>query len=139
MRTRASTMLARLMAYKKKKRLLKDDVASAVLYVRASGNNVIATCADGAGNVLAWTSAGERGFKGVKKASPFAAQMVIEAIVKKASVFKVRNLEVEVSGITSNRDAALRSLQTSDLTIISIRDVTPVAHNGCRPPKARRV
>ncbi|XXM90107.1 30S ribosomal protein S11 [Candidatus Hodgkinia cicadicola] len=123
----------------KKRRQIINDVTNAVLYVNAYANNTIVTCTDMKGNVLAWASSGERGFKGAKKASPFAAQMAVEAIIKKIAIYNIKNVEVEVSGTNTNRDAALKSLQTLDFTVLSIRDITPVCHNGCRPPKARRV
>ncbi|XXM93284.1 MAG: 30S ribosomal protein S11 [Candidatus Hodgkinia cicadicola] len=126
------------MVYKKRRRLM-GDVANVILYINAYSNNTIVTCANMKGNVLAWASSGERGFKGARKASPFAAQVTVEAAMRKASMFKVKNVEVEVSGINANRDAALRALQALELTILSVRDITPVAHNGCRPPKTRRV
>ncbi|XXN13752.1 MAG: 30S ribosomal protein S11 [Candidatus Hodgkinia cicadicola] len=126
------------MAYKRKK-LVVRNIANAIIYINVYPNNTIATCTDTKGNVLAWASSGERGFKGARKASPFAAQITIEAVVNKASVFNIKNVEVEVCGVSVNREAALRSLQNLELTVVSIRDVTPMSHNGCRPPKARRV
>ncbi|AUG33873.1 30S ribosomal protein S11 [Candidatus Hodgkinia cicadicola] len=128
------------MAYnKKKKRQLAVCVPNVLLHINVYSNNTIVTCTDSNGNVLAWASSGERGFKGARKASPFAAQIAVEAVVNKISVFKIKAVEVEVNGIGANRDAVLKSLQALELTIVSIRDITPVAHNGCRPPKTRRV
>ncbi|AUG91525.1 30S ribosomal protein S11 [Candidatus Hodgkinia cicadicola] len=128
------------MAYKKKrKRQLATSVPNVVLHINVYSNNTIVTCADANGNVLAWASSGERGFKGARKASPFAAQIAVEAVVNKISVFKTKTVEVEVNGVSANRDAVLKSLQALELTVVSIRDITPIAHNGCRPPKTRRV
>ncbi|ATY93580.1 30S ribosomal protein S11 [Candidatus Hodgkinia cicadicola] len=123
----------------KKKRQLSNDIENATLYINAYANNTIVTCADVKGNVLAWSSSGERGFKGARKASPFAAQVTVETVIKKIGIFNIKNFEVEVRGASANRDAAIRSLQSFKLTVLSIRDITPVSHNGCRPPKARRV
>ncbi|AUG91638.1 30S ribosomal protein S11 [Candidatus Hodgkinia cicadicola] len=89
--------------------------------------------------MLAWASSGERGFKGARKASPFAAQIAVEAVVNKISVFKIKAVEVEVNGVSANRDAVLKSSQALELTVVSVKDTTPIAHNGCRPPKTRRV
>ncbi|AHL30995.1 MAG: putative 30S ribosomal subunit protein S11 [Candidatus Hodgkinia cicadicola] len=128
------------MAYKKKrKRQLATSVPNVILHINVHSNNTIVTCADANGNVLAWASSGERGFKGARKASPFAAQIAVEAVVNKISVFKIKTVEVEVNGVSANRDAVLKSLQALELTVVSIRDITPIAHNGCRPPKTRRV
>ncbi len=113
--------------------------AAGVVRVNVGSNNVVACCADCVGNVLAWASAGERGFKGAQKASPFATQVAVEAILRKAGARGVTALDVEVSGRGANRDVVLKALQASGLTISVVRDVTPVAHNGCRPPKTRRV
>ncbi|ATW06159.1 30S ribosomal protein S11 [Candidatus Hodgkinia cicadicola] len=128
------------MAYKNPpRRQLATSIPNVLLYINVYSNNTIVTCADANGNVLAWASSGERGFKGARKASPFAAQIAVEAVVNKISVFRINTVEVEVNGVGANRDAVLKSLQALELTIVSIRDVTPVAHNGCRPPKTRRV
>ncbi|AUG34177.1 30S ribosomal protein S11 [Candidatus Hodgkinia cicadicola] len=128
------------MAYNnKKRRQLAASVPNVLLYINVYSNNTIVTCADSNGNVLAWASSGERGFKGARKATPFAAQIAVEAVVNKISVFKIKTVEVEVNGVSANRDAVLKSLQALELTIVSIRDITPIAHNGCRPPKTRRV
>ncbi|XXN19719.1 MAG: 30S ribosomal protein S11 [Candidatus Hodgkinia cicadicola] len=123
----------------KKKRQLSSNIENATLYVNAYANNTIITCTDAKGNVLAWSSAGERGFKGAKKASPFAAQVTAEAVINKIGIFNIKNFEIEVRGASANRDAAIRCLQSLKLTVLSIRDITPVSHNGCRPPKAKRV
>jgi len=109
------------------------------IYVFSSYNNTILTLADLRGNILAWTSAGRLGFKGTKKATPFAASRVAESIVQTAKKLGVETIEVLVKGIGAGRESAVRSLATRGLDIISIKDITPIPHNGCRPPKARRV
>ncbi|MFP3038308.1 MAG: 30S ribosomal protein S11 [Candidatus Hodgkinia cicadicola] len=128
---RKSFLLKRL-----KKRVI--EFSSATIKVSASANNVIVCCVDCSGNVVAWTSAGERGFKGAKKASPFAAQITMETILKKVARLGVKVVDVEVSGNSSNREVILRALQAANVTVAVIREVTPAVHNGCRPPKARR-
>ncbi|MGP1916895.1 MAG: 30S ribosomal protein S11 [Candidatus Hodgkinia cicadicola] len=109
-----------------------------LLRISIGDNNVIASCSDGRGNVLAWTSAGERGFKGAKKASPFASQVTIEAIVRKSMNRGISTFDVEVAGRQTNRDVALRTILSLGVTITSVRDVTPMNHNGCREAKRRR-
>ncbi len=109
------------------------------IYVFSSYNNTILTLTDLKGNILAWTSAGRLGFKGAKKATPFAASRVAEAIVQSAKKLGVEKIEVLVKGIGGGRESAVRSLATRGLDIISIKDTTPIPHNGCRPPKVRRV
>ena len=109
------------------------------IYISSSYNNTIITLTDNKGNVLGWTSAGNIGFKGAKKATPFAASKVAEAIVQTAEKIGIERIEVFVKGIGSGRESAIRSLAARGLEIISIKDMTPVPHNGCRPPKVRRV
>ena len=109
------------------------------IYISSSYNNTIITLTDNQGNVLAWVSAGAIGFKGSKKATPFAASKVAEAIVQTIKKLGIQKLAVFVKGIGSGRESAIRSLAARDLDIVSITDVTPVPHNGCRPPKVRRV
>lgn len=109
------------------------------IYISSTYNNTIITLTDAMGNVLGWTSAGNIGFKGTKKATPFAASKVAEAISQIAKKFGVEKIAVFVKGIGSGRDSALRSLIARGLEVISIKDKTPIPHNGCRPPKARRV
>jgi small subunit ribosomal protein S11 len=109
------------------------------IYISSSYNNTIVTLTDVKGNVLTWASAGSIGFKGSKKSTPFAASKVAEAICNSAGKLKIGEVEVYTKGIGSGRDSALRSLATHGLSILSIKDVTPVPHNGCRPPKVRRV
>ena len=109
------------------------------VYINVSYNNTIITLTDLKGNVLAWTSAGSLGFKGTKKATPFAASKVAEALTQTAKKSGVEKVSVLVNGIGSGRESAVRSLAARGLDIISIKDITPIPHNGCRPPKVRRV
>jgi len=109
------------------------------IYVLASYNNTIITLTDIRGNVLAWASAGNIGFKGTKKATPFAASRVAEVLAQAAKKLGIEKVAVLVKGIGSGRESAVRSLAARGLDIISIKDVTPIPHNGCRPPKVRRV
>lgn len=109
------------------------------VYISSSYNNTIMTLTDLQGKVLCWISAGSIGFKGTKKATPFAASKVAEALTQKAKKMGIEKVEVLVKGIGSGRESAIRSIAARDLDIISIKDITPVPHNGCRPPKVRRV
>ena len=128
------------MAEKKKtKTKIKKKVTSGVAHVVSSFNNTIITITDENGNTLAWSSAGQKGFKGSRKSTPFAAQVAVEDVGTKAKEFGLKSLRIEVSGPGSGRESALRSLQTSGYIITSIKDVTPIPHNGCRPRKRRRV
>ncbi|HEY9186342.1 MAG TPA: 30S ribosomal protein S11 [Bacteroidota bacterium] len=122
---------------KKKKKILVE--ASGKAFIKATFNNVIVTLTDIYGNTISWSSAGKNGFKGSKKNTPFAAQVSAEAAAKEAFDLGLRKVDVYVKGPGSGREAAIRSLQTAGLIISSIRDVTPIPHNGCRPPKRRRV
>ena len=117
----------------------KKNVSEGIVHIQSTFNNTIVTITDLSGNVLAWSSAGLQGFKGSRKSTPFAAQMAAEDAVKKAKEQGVRKVQVYVKGPGSGRESALRSLQTAGLNISLIRDVTPIPHNGCRPPKRRRV
>ena len=117
----------------------KKNVVAGVAHVAASFNNTIITISDGQGNTVSWSSAGSLGFKGSRKSTPYAAQVAAEDAGKKAVEHGMRTLEVEVSGPGSGRESALRALQAVGLQVTSIRDVTPIPHNGCRPPKRRRV
>lgn len=121
-----------------KKKILKN-IPVAVVHILATFNNTIVTVADARGAVIASSSAGAHGFKGAKKATPHAAQVTVEYVVKQATPHGVRQVSVELKGPGAGRESALRALQTYGLMVSSIRDVTPVAHNGCRPPKRRRV
>lgn len=124
-------------AVKKKKKIQVDVTGKA--YLKATFNNVIVTITDVYGNVISWSSAGRNGFKGSRKNTPFAAQVTAEAAAKEAYDLGLRKVEVYVKGPGSGREAGIRSLQTAGLEILSIRDITPIPHNGCRPPKRRRV
>jgi small subunit ribosomal protein S11 len=117
----------------------KKNVVVGVAHVAATFNNTIVTITDPAGNAISWSSAGMMGFKGSRKSTPYAAQMAAEDAGRKAIEHGMRTLEVEVSGPGSGRESALRALQAVGLVVTSIRDVTPIPHNGCRPPKRRRV
>lgn len=117
----------------------KKNISSGVAHVNATFNNTMITITDAQGNALAWSSAGTMGFKGSRKSTPFAAQMAAEDAGKKAQEHGMKILEVEVCGPGSGRESALRALQAVGFQITSIRDVTPIPHNGCRPRKRRRV
>ena len=121
------------------KRRERKNITSGVAHVNASFNNTMITITDAQGNAIAWSSAGTMGFKGSRKSTPFAAQMAAEDAGKKAAEHGVRTLEVEVRGPGSGRESARRALQAVGFTITAIRDVTPIPHNGVRPPKRRRV
>lgn len=117
----------------------RKNITSGVAHVNATFNNTLVTITDMQGNTIAWASAGGQGFKGSRKSTPYAAQMAGEDAGRKATEHGMKTLEVEVKGPGSGREAALRALQTVGFTITAIRDVTPIPHNGCRPPKRRRV
>ena len=117
----------------------RKNIASGVAHVSATFNNTMITITDAQGNTISWSSAGSQGFKGSRKSTPYAAQMAAEDAGRKAMEHGMKTLEVEVKGPGSGRESALRALQTVGFTITSIRDVTSVPHNGCRPPKRRRV
>jgi small subunit ribosomal protein S11 len=123
----------------KAKKKVKKHVQSGIAHIRATFNNTIVTITDVAGNVVAWSSAGARGFKGSRKSTPFAAQLAAQDAAKKAQDNGMRQLGVEVKGPGAGREAAIRALQASGLKVTMIKDVTPIPHNGCRPPKRRRV
>lgn len=126
-------------APKKGKKRVKKNVATGVVHIRSTFNNTIITVTDPSGNVLSWSSAGVCGFKGSRKSTPFAAQLAAEDAVRKAMDHGLRSVSVLVSGPGSGRESALRVLQKTGVRVIGIRDVTPIPHNGCRPPKRRRV
>jgi len=117
----------------------KNNILNGVTHVKSTFNNTIVTISDLKGDTISWSSAGSNGFKGAKKGTPFAAQMAAEKVSKEALGFGIKQVEVLVSGPGSGREAAIRALQTSGLEITLIKDITPVPHNGCRPPKKRRV
>jgi len=123
----------------KLRRREKKNISSGVAHVSASFNNTMITITDAQGNTISWSSAGMMGFKGSRKSTPFAAQMAAEDAGRKAQDHGMKILEVEVTGPGSGRESALRALQSVGFQITSIRDVTPIPHNGCRPRKRRRV
>ena len=124
---------------KRTKSKVKRKVSSGIAHVVSTFNNTIITITDENGNTLAWSSTGHKGFKGSRKSTPFAAQITAEDVGTKAKEFGIKSLRVEVSGPGSGRESALRSLQSVGYIITSIKDVTPIPHNGCRPRKRRRV
>ena len=124
---------------KPKAKKAKKNIQSGIAHITASFNNTIVTITDVSGNVVAWSSAGVKGFKGSRKSTPFAAQLAAEDAAKKAMDHGMRTISVFVKGPGSGRESALRALQAAGFKISLIRDVTPIPHNGCRPPKRRRV
>jgi small subunit ribosomal protein S11 len=124
-------------ASRKKKE--KKNIQNGIAHIQSTFNNTIITITDMNGNTIAWSSAGSQGFKGSRKSTPFAAQLAADDAAKKAQEHGVQNIEVYVKGPGSGREAALRSLQAAGFNVTLIRDVTPIPHNGCRPPKRRRV
>ena len=128
------------MAVKKsRKRRVKKNIESGVAHIHSTFNNTLVMITDVHGNAVAWSSAGALGFKGSRKSTPFAAQLAAEAAAKGAMDHGMKIVEVAVKGPGSGREAAIRALQATGLEVTSIKDVTPVPHNGCRPPKRRRV
>ena len=117
----------------------RKNITAGVAHVNASFNNTVVTITDVNGNAVAWSSAGSRGFKGSRKSTPYAAQVAAEDAGRKAMEHGMRTLEVNVSGPGSGRESALRALQAVGFTVTTIKDVTSIPHNGCRPPKRRRV
>lgn len=127
------------MSKPKQKKKVRKNVQSGIAHIQSTFNNTIVTITDVSGNVVAWSSAGVRGFKGSRKSTPFAAQLAAEDAAKKAQEHGMRSISVYVNGPGSGRESALRALQAAGFKINLIRDVTPIPHNGCRPPKRRRV
>ncbi len=125
-------------SYSKKKKA-KKNILNGIAYVQSTFNNTIVSIADNQGNVISWASAGQKGFKGSRKSTPYAAQVAADAAAAKALEVGMRTLSVEVKGPGSGRETALRALQARGFKIISIKDTTPMPHNGTRPPKKRRV
>ena len=125
-------------SYSKKKKI-KKNILSGIAYVKSTFNNTIISIADLNGNVVAWSSAGQKGFKGSRKSTPYAAQVAADSVAVKALEFGMKTLSVEVKGPGSGRETALRALQARGFKIISIKDTTAMSHNGSRPPKRRRV
>ncbi len=125
-------------SYSKKKKV-KKNILNGIAYVQSTFNNTIISIADTSGNVISWASAGQKGFKGSRKSTPYAAQIAADSAASKALEFGMKFLSVEVKGPGSGRETALRALQARGFKIISIKDTTPMPHNGARPPKKRRV
>jgi len=125
-------------SYSKKKKA-KKNILNGIAYIQSTFNNTIVSIADNHGNIVSWASAGQKGFKGSRKSTPYAAQVAADAAAVKALEVGMRTLSVEVKGPGSGRETALRALQSRGFKIISIKDTTPMAHNGTRPPKKRRV
>jgi small subunit ribosomal protein S11 len=122
-----------------KKKKEKKNIPTGVAHIQSTFNNTIVTITDPTGNVVSWSSSGTQGFKGSRKSTPFAAQLAAEDAAKKAMEHGMRTIDVYVKGPGAGREAAIRALQVAGFTINLIRDVTPIPHNGCRPPKRRRV
>ena len=122
-----------------RKKKERKNISNGVAHIQATFNNTIITITDPVGNVVAWSTAGAKGFKGSRKSTPFAAQIAAEDCAKKAQEHGMRSVEVYVKGPGSGRESALRALQAAGFSISFIKDVTPIPHNGCRPPKRRRV
>lgn len=123
----------------KTKKKVRKNISTGVVHIQSTFNNTIVSITDTNGNVISWSSAGMHGFKGSRKSTPFAAQLTAEDAAKKAQEHGLKTVEVFVKGPGAGRESALRSLQAVGFTVTKIRDVTPVPHNGCRPPKKRRV
>ena len=116
----------------------RKNITSGIVHIKSSFNNTIVSITDHEGNVIAWASSGVAGYKGSRKSTPFAAQLAAEKAARAAQEHGLRRAEVQVKGPGSGRDAAVRSIQNTGIEVVSIKDVTPVPHNGCRPPKRRR-
>lgn len=130
--------MAKVKATTTRKKRVKKNIAKGVAHIHSTFNNTIVTITDEAGNAISWSSAGALGYKGSRKSTPYAAQMVGEAAAKAAFDSGMRSVEVSVKGVGPGREAAVRSLAVAGLNITSINDVTPIPHNGCRPPKKPR-
>ncbi len=124
---------------KSRKAKKKKFVAHGHAYIQATYNNTIISITDDKGNVISWSSAGHKGFKGPKKSTPYAASIIVKDVVDKAKVYGLKSVDVFVKGVGSGRESAIRTLTANNIAIQSIKDVTPIPHNGVRPPKVRRV
>jgi small subunit ribosomal protein S11 len=136
---RRQSATARAAAARRQKRRERKSIPRGKAFIKSTFNNTLVTLTDPNGNVVSWSSSGQSGFKGSRKGTPFAAQMAGEQAARKAMEHGMQQVEVYVRGAGSGREAAIRSLQAAGLTVTAIRDVTPIPHNGCRPPKRRRV
>ena len=123
----------------KTKKKVKKNIPSGIAHINSTFNNTIITITDNAGNTIAWSSSGNKGFKGSRKSTPFAAQLAAEEAAKKASEHGLKNVEIIIKGPGNGRESAIRALGATGLNITVIKDVTPIPHNGCRPSKRRRV
>ena len=132
------TKVVKKSTYSKKKKV-KKNILNGIAYVQSTFNNTIISIADTSGNVVSWASAGQKGFKGSRKSTPYAAQIAADAAASKALEYGIKVLSVEIKGPGSGRETALRALQARGFKIVSIKDTTPMPHNGTRPPKRRRV
>ena len=137
--TKDSSLIEKKKSNFQKKKKIKKNVITGIAYVKSTFNNTIISIADVYGNVIAWSSAGKKGFKGSRKSTPYAAQIAADEVGTKALELGIKILSVEVKGPGSGRETALRALQAKGFKITSIKDATPLAHNGSRPPKRRRV
>jgi small subunit ribosomal protein S11 len=135
---KAETEKPALVKVVKKKKNIKQ-ITHGRAYIQATYNNTIITLTDLSGNVLSWSSAGQNGFRGPKKATPYAASIIVKDAVEKANVYGLKNVNVFIKGVGSGREAAVRALNTYGLNVISIKDITPIPHNGCRARKPRRI
>ena len=127
------------MAYKRKSKKIKRQVDTVIAHVRSTFNNTMISISDAEGNVISWATAGASGFKGSRKSTPYAAQIAAETAIEKAKAYGLEKVDVLVRGIGSGRDSAIRAFNASGIYVNSLRDVTPIPHNGCRPRKPRRV
>ena len=124
---------------KQGKKRVKKNISTGIVHIRSTFNNTLVSITDVNGNVLAWASAGVRGFRGSRKSTPFAAQLAADEASKRAQEHGVSTVSIRISGPGAGRESALRGIQSSGLRVTAIKDVTPIPHNGCRPPKRRRV
>ncbi|MEM6991309.1 MAG: 30S ribosomal protein S11 [Myxococcota bacterium] len=124
---------------KQGKKRVKKNISTGIVHIRSTFNNTLVSITDVNGNVIAWASAGVRGFRGSRKSTPFAAQLAADEASKRAQEHGLNTVQIRISGPGAGRESALRGIQSSGLRVTSIKDVTPIPHNGCRPPKRRRV
>ena len=122
-----------------KKKVVRKNIYAGIVHIKSTFNNTIVTITDLNGAALSWASAGSRGFKGSRKSTPFAAQLAAETVARRAMEHGVRKVDVMVKGPGSGRETAIRTIQNTGIEVVGIKDVTPIPHNGCRPPKRRRV
>jgi small subunit ribosomal protein S11 len=135
----ATTIKPKVKAGTRKKKRTKKVVKHGIAHIHASYNNTIVSLSDDTGAIISWSSAGVCGFKGAKKSTPYAAGIIVKDAVTKAAEFQLKEVDVIVKGIGAGREAAVRALHSNDLHVVSIKDITPIPHNGCRAPRPRRV